>query len=436
MSVSLFRGTFIDPVSPERLEVMPSSTAAVEDGVILDIYREGAELPEAYCGLPVTDFKDGIIIPAFSDLHIHLSQYVQRGRGMDCLLFDWLNDYTFPQEAGFRDLGYARIVYAQAVRDLLKHGTMHVAPFSTIHYDACDLLFRMLDKSGMYAFAGKINMDRNSPDYYVEETERSVAETERFICEHSGSGWSGRVRPILIPRFAPTCSDPLLKGLGKLADKYRLGVHSHLVESRAEAAWSKELFPQYLSDGDIYEQVGLLSGDGPKIFAHVIFPTEVENSMLRRYGAVSVHCPDSTTNITAGIMPARKMSESGLKIALGTDVGGAHFMGLYRTVKTAVQLSKLKEFYEEDAHRLLFANAFYMATAAGGSVFGKMGRLAPGYHFNALVLNGLQDEGTEISPLECVERFCYSGDDRNISCRILDGRTVDPEEVYRKLLEI
>ncbi|MBQ8995411.1 MAG: amidohydrolase family protein, partial [Oscillospiraceae bacterium] len=226
MSISLFRGTLVNPSSPEHLEVKPKSTIAVEDGIIQAVYSQDEPLPGEYLGLPIADFKDSILIPAFTDLHIHAPQYVERGTGMDCLLFDWLNNYTFPQEAKFQNVDYARVIYAQLIRDMLKNGTMHANFFTTIHYDACDLFFRMLEESGMYAFSGKINMDMNSPEYYVEDTGKSLEETERFHCEHTGAKRSGRVQNILIPRFAPTCSEPLLKGLGRLAEKYGLGLHT------------------------------------------------------------------------------------------------------------------------------------------------------------------------------------------------------------------
>ncbi len=431
--VKLFKGNVINPVSPSELEVRENCTIAVRDGIIEAMFDEKDPIPENYQGLKAEDFGDSIIIPSFTDLHIHVSQYVQRGVGMDCLLFDWLNKYTFPQEANFRNLDYARAIYPQVIRDFLKNGTTQVAPFTTIHYDACDLFFRMLEESGMYSYMNKINMDMNSPEYYVEDTEQSVADTERFICEHSGSRWSGRVQPIIVPRFAPTCSDALLKGLGKLADRYDLGLHTHLVESRAEAAWSAELFPQYGSDGAIYERCGLLSGAGPKIFAHVIYPTNVEYEILNKYTAYSVHCPISTNNITAGIMPVSEFLKRDLRVALGTDVGGGHDMALYKVVGTAIQSSKLKAFYEEDYGRIDLTETFYMATAGGGAAFGRFGKLEPGYHFNALVLNGLQDDGFELPLIECLERFCYSGDDRNISHRFIDGNLIDPDEVFERI---
>ena len=218
--------------------------------------------------------------------------------------------------------------------------------------------------------------------------------------------------------------------------KYDLGVQTHLVESKAEAAWAKELYPEFGSDGQIYESCGLLQGKGPKIFAHVIFPSEVEERILKEYDGISVHCPDATSNITAGIMPASAMHEKGLKIALGSDVGGGHFLGIYRQIARAAQISKMKEFYEEDYKRIKLANAFYMATVTGGSIFDRVGKLEKGYRFNALIIDNMLDEEYATSLQDALERFCYIGDERNIFERYIDGVRVDPEAVYQKLINM
>ena len=401
----------------------------VEEGVIAAI---APVLPEAYEGLPVTDCGRGVMIPAFSDLHIHAPQYPQRGLGMDCLLFEWLNAHTFPGESGFADTGHARRVYACLIRDMLRDGTMHASFFTTLHYDACLLLYRMLEESGMQAFCGITNMDRNTADGYVDTTEESLGKTERFLRE-CGSG--GSVRPILTPRFAPTCTEELLKGLGRIGRRYGTGMQTHLVESRAEAEWARSLFPECASDGEIYERCGLLE-NGPVLFAHTIFPTETEYRILSGYPCIPVHCPDATTNITAGIMPFSGMLEKGIRPALGTDVGGGHHTGIFREVSRAVQLSKMKEYYEPECRRIRFADAFAAATAAAEPAFPGTGRLAPGYRFDALLIDGMEDEGAPLSPLERLERFCYIGDDRNIAARFLGGRTVDPDEVYARILRV
>ncbi len=428
MNIEIYHGSMATSPAMGELVCRENIYVAVENGVIEGIYEE---FPAKFKGIPVTELGSGILIPAFSDLHIHASQFTERGVGMDCLLFDWLNNYTFPQEAGFASEEYAEKIYPQVIRELLRHGTMHASFFTTIHYDACDLFFRLLQKSGMYAFTGKVNMDMNAPDYLTEDTETSLRETDRFAAEHSGDS---HVKPILTPRFAPTCSEALLKGMAEIGKRRQIGLQTHLVESRAESAWTKELFPQYRTDGDIYERLGFLD-NGPVIFAHVIFPERTDIEILKRHGCMSVHCPDATTNITAGIMPVSGLCAEGLSVSLGSDIGGGHGAAVYRQAGRAVQLSKMKEFYEPDYHRITFADAFYMATAAGGSVFGKMGQLREGYRFNALVIDGLEDgglAGTDAahSVPELLERFCYVGDDRNIVRRFLDGKEIDVDALF------
>ena len=416
--VTFYKGDIVYAGEKDSLSVFPASYIAVEDGFVEGIYPV---LPEWYRGAEVTDYGRALIIPAFSDLHIHASQYTQRGTGMDKLLFDWLKEETFPQEARFADAAYAESVYEAVTREFIRHGTFHLSAFTTIHSSASDLLYRILDREGLYAYVGKVNMDNNSPPFLCESTEESLRSTERFLAEHQDSR---TVRPILTPRFAPSCSEPLLKGLGKLAQKYACGLQTHLAESIAEVRWMHELFPAYKSDADLYENAGLLEC-GPVIFAHVIFPEEEDLALIRRHSAVSVHCPDATANITAGIMPLAALQEQGFRLALGTDVGSGAGCAVYRQIAQAVQLSKLKEFFEPDGNaRITFANAFYMATKGGGSLFDRVGSLEKGYRFNALVLDGLEDSFAPLSPEKRLERFCYAGDDRNITARFLNGKKI------------
>ena len=192
MAVTVYRGDIAYAENEKTLKTAEASYLVVEDGFVKNIFPQ---LPEEYGELPVTDFGRGLIIPAFSDLHIHASQYVQRGTGMDKLLFDWLNDCTFPQEARFADMNYAKRVYDALVRDLIRNGTFHASIFTTVHYEASDYLFRLLDRKGLYAYTGKVNMDVNSPDFLREETEESLRSTERFLWESCQKNTPAACRP-------------------------------------------------------------------------------------------------------------------------------------------------------------------------------------------------------------------------------------------------
>lgn len=414
MNAYACRGDILFSLDAEHIGTYPNHWIVVEDDVVSGIF---SELPDRYAGIERRDYGNDLIIPAFSDLHIHAAQYFQRGVGMDKLLFDWLNDYTFPQEARFSDRSYANAAYSALIDDFVRHGTFHASIFTTIHADSAGVLFDLLEAKGLTAFVGKVNMDQNSPAFLCESTEDSLRETERFVADHSGSQ---SVQPILTPRFAPTCSEELLKGLGAIAKKYHVPMQTHLAESREQVSYTMSLFEGYASDAEIYLRAGLM--EHLSILAHVIFPNSRDVEILQQAQSICVHCPDATANITAGIMPLVQLAEQGVEIALGSDVGGGHGIPIYRQMARAIQLSKLKQFYEPEHSRVSLARAFYHATKTGGSVFGRVGSLEPGYRFDALVLSRLDDPAYPLTPIERLERFCYIGDDRNISQRYISGR--------------
>lgn len=59
-------------------------------------------------------------------------------------------------------------------------------------------------------------MDRNSPPDYVQDTATNLGEMCSFLAALSGSQPAGTrrlVRPVITPRFVPTCTPELLEGV-------------------------------------------------------------------------------------------------------------------------------------------------------------------------------------------------------------------------------
>jgi len=414
----IYHANIVYSKNRNEFAVHKDSYIAVENGIVEGIYEK---LPEKYAGAPLTDYGSGVMIPAFSDLHVHAPQYPQRGLGMDLLLADWLNTYTFPQEARYADPEYAKAVYEAFLKSLIENGTFHACVYGTIHREATSGLLEKMEELKLRAYVGKVNMDIQSPEYLCETTEESLRETEIFLETYAGNQYA---KPIITPRFAPTCSFELLKGLGKLGKKYQTGMQTHLVESRWEAAESVRLNPECSCDTQIYEKAGLLE-NGPVIAAHFIFPSDEDIRLLKKCGGYAVQCPDATVNVIAGIMQTASLADAGVRLALGSDIAGGHLPGIYTQASRSVQLSKLKAFYEPEANRAIpFENAFYMATKEGGALFGKVGSLEPGYEFDALVIRDFSDPFREIRPEETVERFCYTGNPTDILAGFIHGKAV------------
>ncbi|MCQ2772230.1 MAG: amidohydrolase family protein, partial [Bacilli bacterium] len=103
----------------------------VSDGRIsLGIYKK---IPAKYKDYPVLDYSGKLIIPGFSDLHVHASQYQYRGTGMDVELMEWLEKYAFKEERKFQSNGYAKKAYSLFVDELKSGFTTRASIFATIH---------------------------------------------------------------------------------------------------------------------------------------------------------------------------------------------------------------------------------------------------------------------------------------------------------------
>ena len=131
--LTILHGNILYSKNYDELFSYEDSYIVSENGRVEGIYKT---LPEKYYGCEVAEYGRGVIIPAFSDLHVHASQYVQRGLGMDLLLSDWLNQYTFPQEARFADMEYAGPIYDAFIDDMILHGTFgtHLTRITRFHF--------------------------------------------------------------------------------------------------------------------------------------------------------------------------------------------------------------------------------------------------------------------------------------------------------------
>ena len=394
-----------------------------EQGKVKGVYRT---LPFTLGGIPVRDYKGKLLIPGLADLHIHAPQYSFRGLGMDMELLEWLNVNTFPEEAKYRELDYARKAYEIFTENLKKSATTRACIFATVHREATLLLMDLLEEAGLGTMVGKVNMDRNCPDYLSEgSAKNSAAETVEWIrdVEHKKYKYT---RPILTPRFIPSCTDELMENLKKIQLRYSLPVQSHLSENISEIAWVKELCPQAEFYGDAYDRFGLFGADAPTVMAHCVHSDEREIERMKENKVFIAHCPESNMNVSSGIAPVRRFLEEGLHVGIGSDVAGGTTENLFTAMAHAVQASKLRWRIQDESLKPLRAEeVFYMATKGGGEFFGKVGSFEPGYEFDVVVLNDSRLKHPQYLDIQKrLERMIYFADDREVEAKYVGGRKV------------
>ena len=405
----------------------PREVCCVEGGYLVCVDGRSAgvfeELPECYAALPLVDCTGRLVIPGLCDIHLHAPQYAFRGLGMDLELLDWLNTHTFPEETRYADLDYAARAYDVFASDLRRSATTRAVVFGTVHVPATELLMDKLEATGLVTYVGKVNTDRNAPEGLVETSAGSAEATRRWLEDVSGR--YERTRPIITPRFTPSVTDGLMAELGALCEKYDLPAQSHLSENPSEVSWVKELCPWSSCYADAYDHFGLL---GEKtVMAHCVHSSDEEVELLRRTGTYVAHCPQSNAQLASGIAPVRRYLDLGMSVGLGTDVAGGASLSMFRCMADAVAASKLRwRLVDQSLAPLTTQEALWLATAGGGSFFGRVGSFAEGYELDVLVLD---DSGIrtprELTVWERLERFVYLAEEGGrIERKFVAGREV------------
>ena len=408
-----------------RFEVLENGYVAVDgDGCVTGV---AADLASLDCeDAEVIDFGDRLLIPAMNDLHVHAPQYRNQGIAMDLELLPWLQNYTFPEEMKYADTGYAERMYRRFVRDLWRFGTMRACVFATIHTESTRLLMRLFQEAGMGALVGKVAMNRNCPEGLSESVEEMVRGYEQLIIDNGEliiDKEESLVRPIITPRFIPTCTPEMLRACGELAAKYQLPVQSHLSENKDEIAWVQALEPDSTCYGDAYDRYGLF-GQTPTVMAHCVWTEGEELELMKRRGVMVAHCPTSNFNVASGMAPIRKFLDEGLRVGLGSDISGGHDLNIFRMMVYAIQVSKMHYQQQHERPFLTLSEAFWMATKSAGSFFGRVGSFEPGYEFDALIIDDSDLNHDNYSLLERMERYIYLGDDRQIIHRFCRGKEI------------
>ena len=468
----------------------PSLVVVSGSGEIESVHRAGAA--DAAASLEasgVTVIRLGqrdFLVPGFIDCHVHASQWAYMGTGVDRPLMaddGFLAKYAFPAESAL-NAQTAGEVYRAAIDDMLRNGTTTALVWGSARLDASEEYVKaVVERGGPRSLIGKVSMDRHCPEGYVETTAQSLADTEAFVLRTKAAndalglpaGSPPLVAPAITPRFLPTCTAELLRGLGALAEKHDCFVQSHLSESCDELAFSQHLFPDYPTDAAAFAEFGLLRH--PSLMAHCVHLQPGEAELMLLHGCSMCHCPTSNFFFAKEALPVRQLVQLGVKVGLGTDVAGGYSPSMLVSMRHAVLASKTlqfrrakncvfecgreksaegppskkakkgpssarKGFYVDfdptadeaalrDRHNLSHLDALYLATQAGADALGmgeSIGSFDAGKRFDAIVLaaelptvrafeGGVAEDANDL-----LHKLLTMGDDRNIKAVFVGGK--------------
>jgi guanine deaminase len=396
----------------------------VADGVIVESGDFERVKASADSTTEIIDHRPHLMMPGFIDTHLHFPQ-MQVIASWGAQLLDWLNNYTFPEEARFSDQKHcdrmARAFYDQ----LTAHGTTTAVAYCSVHKQSADAYFAEAARRNMCMIGGKVLMDRNAPDNLTDTPQSGYDDSKELIARWHGNG---RAHYAISPRFAITSTPEQMAMAGALvAEHPECFIQTHLSENHDEIAYTAELYPQARDYLDVYQSYGLLS---EKMFlGHAIHLKAREIDALAETGAHPVFCPTSNLFLGSGLFDDAGLRARGISSAIATDIGGGTSYSMLTTLSEGYKILQLQG---QKMHPL---RAFHWITLGNATTLGlqdRIGNLEVGSDADVVVLNAAatvpmsirMERATTLSE----ELFVLQtmGDDRAIAQTYVSGEAQKP----------
>lgn len=309
-------------------------------------------------------------MPGLINLHNHVAMSLMRNYADDLPLMEWLADRVWPFEAKLtgddvylgspprdrrdavgRDDDFRRYVLACRPRGRGR---------ARERYAGCRV-------PGLYR-------------YELRSVRAGDRPSGRTLCR----GGRGRLGVRIAPHAPYTCSPESVRKALSLCEKYGLGIHVHLSETRSETETIRQRYDktsaEYLRDLGVF--------DYPTLAVHCVHLTEEDMDILFRYGVSVAYNPQSNMKLASGIAPVARMIGRGLTVGIGTDGPCSNNdLDMWDEMRTASLLQKVAT---GDASVLPAYETLRMATVGGACAVGMEGELgvvAPGARADLILVD-------------------------------------------------
>lgn len=373
----------------------------------------------------VIELKGHVLLPGLVNTHHHMFQTLTRvvPAAQDSELFGWLKA-LYPMWARLTPEAI-RVSALTAMAELLLSGCTTSSDHLYAFPNGCRLddTVDAAREIGIrfHATRGAMSLGESRgglpPDALTEDEDAILRDTQRVIEAHHDPAPLAMIRIGVAPCSPFTVTRTLMREAAALARSHDVRLHTHLAESAADVAYSRERYRQTPA-----EYADALGWTGPDVWhAHCVALDTRGIALFAKTGTGVAHCPCSNMRLSSGIAPVREMRAAGIAVGLGVD-GSASNDGsqMLAEARQAMLLARLRG----DAAALSARDALEMATRGGARVLGRddIGFLAPGMgaDFVAFAVDGLRHAGAVHDPVAALV-FCGAGD---VAAAVIDGRVV------------
>lgn len=372
--------------------------------------------------IPVDEIIDAqglVVIPGLIQTHIHLTQSLFRGQADDLELLDWLKNRIWPLE-GMHTEESNYISAKLGIGELIKGGTTAIIDMETVNHT--EAAFHAVLETGFRAHMGKCMMDygKGVPSTLMEDTDRSIQESERLLREWHGKG-NGRIQYAFAPRFVVSCTEKLLLKVRDLAKDYDVMVHTHASENQGEIALVEK--DRGTRNITYLHKLGL-TGEN-LVLAHCIWLNEEEMRILADTGTKIAHCPNSNLKLASGIAKIPELLQMGAHVSIGADGAPCNNnLDMFAEMRSAALIQKGRLF---DPTTMPAQKVFEMATIGGAKAMGLEGEIGSLEEGKKADLAIVDVKGIHMAPFENVDivsQLVYSATAQDVRTTIIDGSVV------------
>src|SRR5271163_428723 len=285
----------------------------VHSGRIVEKVPTGAEPTASDCA--IFDAGRVVVLPGLINTHHHFYQTLTRATpaALDRELFPWLTA-LYPIWARLTpDLldSAATVALAELLLSGCTTTTDHHYVFPAGLEQAIDIEIVASQRLGLRVVLtrGSMNLSQHDgglpPDSVVQDEDTILADSARLIDRYHQPGAHAMVQIALAPCSPFSVSTSLMRRTAELAARSGVRLHTHLAETRDEAAFCAATYG--CSPLDYLEECGWLH-DGTWL-AHGVHFDSAEIARLAAAGTGVTHCPCSNQILASGHCLVCEMEE-------------------------------------------------------------------------------------------------------------------------------
>lgn len=353
------------------------------------------------------DVLGNLLLPGFKNAHTHSAMTFLRSYADDMPLFEWLTKQVFPKEAKLKE----EDVYILSKLAIMEYLSSGITANFDMYYFPKAIADASIDTGFRTALVSPIN-DYASNIESLEEEYIKYNSYHELISYHLGF------------HAEYTTSEPLLKKISNLANKYKAPVFTHNSETKREVEECIERHgatpTEYLASLGLFEY----GGGG----YHCIYVDDNDLEIMKEKDISVVTNPASNLKLASGIAPIKKMTDRGIRVAIGTDGPASNnCLDMFREMFLVSGLSKMST---SDAAATRGEEVLNMAVSNGAIAMGykdadclDKGKLAD------IIMIDLRQPNMQ--PLNSIlNNIVYSGSKSNIKMTMVNGRILYEDGKY------